>query len=457
NKKNVTFLSELKVLTHYSIPLIITFLLEQIFSIVCTISVGRLGKNELGACSLASMTATITLAIFEGIATSLDTLCPQAYGAGKYNYVGIHIQRSFFFSLFLFIPFAFLWWNSRIFLLFLIPFEDDSNLIDLTVLFLRILIIGVPPYIGFENFKRFLQAQGIFEITTYILFICAPINVFLTWFLVWHSKFGLGYIGAPIATVINFWLMFILLILYIIFIDGKLCWDGFTLKAFQNWDTLLNFAIPGVIMLEAENLSYEVLTLLASYFGTAELAAQSAASTVASLTYMMPFAVGIASSTRVANFIGAKKANQSKISCKVGIVSSIFIGLLNCSILYFSRFQLASVFSKDDQVKSLITNIFPLISVIQIFDSINSVSGSILRGQGQQIKGCIINFSIYYFVAIPLSVMFAFYFDWQLIGLWLGIGIGLFLIAAIQSWFAMNVDWEMLVSKACERNELKFT
>jgi multidrug resistance protein, MATE family len=42
--------------------------------------------------------------------------------------------------------------------------------------------------------------------------------------------------------------MAILLLMYIIFIDGREAWGGFSLKAFQNWGPMLNFAFSGVVM-----------------------------------------------------------------------------------------------------------------------------------------------------------------------------------------------------------------
>ncbi|CRK38385.1 hypothetical protein BN1708_016626, partial [Verticillium longisporum] len=52
-------------------------------NVVSIFTVGRIGRLELGAVSLATMTATITCyAPFQGLATSLDTLCAQAYGSG---------------------------------------------------------------------------------------------------------------------------------------------------------------------------------------------------------------------------------------------------------------------------------------------------------------------------------------------------------------------------------------
>lgn len=89
-----TWQREAKVLARYSGPLILTFLLQYSLTIASIFSVGHLGKVELGAVSLGSMTANITgYAIFQGLATSLDTLCAQAYGSGKKKLVGLQTQR----------------------------------------------------------------------------------------------------------------------------------------------------------------------------------------------------------------------------------------------------------------------------------------------------------------------------------------------------------------------------
>lgn len=53
--------------------------------------------------------------------------------------------------------------------------------------YLRILLIGAPGYACFESGKRYLQAQGLFSASLYVLLICAPVNAFLNWLLVWVS------------------------------------------------------------------------------------------------------------------------------------------------------------------------------------------------------------------------------------------------------------------------------
>ena len=89
-----TWQRETKVLAGYSAPLVLTFLLQFSLTGASVFAVGHLGKAELGAVSLASMTANITgYAIYQGLATSLDTLCAQAYGSGRKTLVGLQTQR----------------------------------------------------------------------------------------------------------------------------------------------------------------------------------------------------------------------------------------------------------------------------------------------------------------------------------------------------------------------------
>ncbi|KAM9912127.1 hypothetical protein OXX69_002859 [Metschnikowia pulcherrima] len=445
---HTTFSVEARMLGRYSLPLIVTFVLEHLFSIISLLVVGHLGKNELAAVSLASMTSTISLAVFEGIATALDTLCPHAYGAGNYELVSTYVQRCTMFSLVAYVPCVLFWWNSGSLLQYII---ENDEVLRLTTQFLRVLIAGGPAYIFFENAKRFLQAQGIFEAGTGVLFVSAPINIFLSWFLVWNKKYGIGYIGAPIATVINFWIMSLLLVLYVVFVDGSKCWYGFcgVRKLFQNWGQLSHLAIPGIVMLESEYVAYEIMTLLASYFGTTELAAQSAVGSIASLTYMVPFAVSIAASTRIANFVGAQNLYSAKVATKTGLLAGLAVATANCFVLFTFRHQIARLFTEDPDVTELIVSLFtPLVSIIQIFDGLASVASGILRAQGLQKIGGLINFLAYYAFAMPLAFLLTKTTELKLKGLWIGIGSGMFLIGVIETLVILTCNWDVVLQKA---------
>ena len=93
-KIQTTWRREIKVIARNSGPLILTFLLQYSLTVASIFSLGHLGKVELAAATLASMTANITgYAVYQGLATSLDTLCPQAYGSGQKKLVGLQTQR----------------------------------------------------------------------------------------------------------------------------------------------------------------------------------------------------------------------------------------------------------------------------------------------------------------------------------------------------------------------------
>ncbi|KAK1592788.1 hypothetical protein Q3G72_030419 [Acer saccharum] len=180
-----SFKNEAIVLARYSTPLIVTYVLQYSFSFVTVIVAGRLGTSELAAASLASMTANITgLAVYEGLATSLDTLTSQAFGAGKKHLVGLHVQRMIALVLLVTIPIGAVWLCSPWILAKLVP---ETKVAYLAGDFLRFYLIGAPGYGIFEAVKRFTQAQGDFVGPMTTALICAPLNIFWNWLLVFVS------------------------------------------------------------------------------------------------------------------------------------------------------------------------------------------------------------------------------------------------------------------------------
>lgn len=179
-KINTSWQREAKVLVKSSAPLILTFLLQYSLPVASIFTVGHIGKIELGAVSLASMTASITgYAVYQGLATSLDTLCAQAYGSGRPHLVGLQLQRMLYFLLLITIPISIIWALGTQLLSLIVPEQETARLAGL---YLKVLIAGAPGYAAFEAGKRYVQAQGIFSATMYILLICAPLNAFLNWF-----------------------------------------------------------------------------------------------------------------------------------------------------------------------------------------------------------------------------------------------------------------------------------
>jgi MATE family multidrug resistance protein len=168
--------------------------------------------------------------LIQGLATGLDTLAAQAYGSGQKHLVGLHTQRMTFFILPCVLPLMVLWWHADKMLALMLP---ERKLAELAGTYLKIMSFRIPAFVFFECGKRYLQVQGIFSATSYILLITAPLNALLMWLFVWHL--GWGFVGAPIAIVITENLMTLMLVLYVWLINGSECWGGLDKKAWSNW------------------------------------------------------------------------------------------------------------------------------------------------------------------------------------------------------------------------------
>ncbi|KFH47821.1 putative transporter-like protein [Hapsidospora chrysogenum ATCC 11550] len=444
-----TWQRETKTLAQYSGPLVVTFFLQYSINVASIFAVGRIGKAELGAVSVANMSAAITcIAPFQGLATSLDTLCAQAYGSGHKHLVGIQFQRMTLFLFTLMVPIAVLWYFSTGILLLVIPEPDSARLAGL---YLRVMIFSIPGIILFECGKRFTQAQGLFRATTYVLLVAAPFNALLLWLLVWRLE--LGFVGAPISVAVTDTLLPILLFLYVRFVDGRQCWGGFSRRALSNWWIMIRLALPGMIMVEAEWLAFEIMTLLSSRFGAEYLAAQSVVATLGSITYQIPFPVSIAASTRIANLIGAGLVDAARTAAKVAVFTLALVGILNLTLFSTLRFHLPLLFTDDPDVISLVARVLPVVAVMQVFDGLSAGAHGLLRGIGRQSIGGPANLFAYYAISLPLSLWMAFGLGWKLEGLWLGVTVGLVVVSIIEYVYLLITSWESAAREAESRNE----
>jgi MATE family multidrug resistance protein len=204
---------------------------------------------------------------------------------------------------------------------------------------------------------------------------------------------------------------------------------------------MIKLALPGMIMIEAQFSVLEILTIAAGRLGTAQLAAQSVLVTVTSMSFNIPFPLAIATSTRVANLIGAGLSDAAMVTTRVvcspsfpeyfplltfqAIFAALGVGLFNLTIFTTLRTALPRVFTDDLEVIDIVSHVILVCAIMQIFDALAAVSHGILRGIGRQAIGGYANLFSYYAVALPVSLSLAFGAGWKLSGLWAGLVAGL--------------------------------
>ncbi|OAL04862.1 MATE efflux family protein [Phaeosphaeriaceae sp. SRC1lsM3a] len=442
---------EAKLLAKYSLPLMVTYLLQYSFSLVTLFVVGHIGTDELGAVSLATMTANITgLAVYEGLATSLDTLCAQAYGSGRKEMVGLHLQRMILFMLLVTLPIGAIWLSSGWILAALVP---EKALAHLAGRYLSILLAGAPGYAIFEAGKRFTQAQGLFNASLFVLIIATPINILLNYVFVFILKWDLE--GAALATVLSHNLLPLLLWIYVYFVNPQSleCWAGFTRDAFRHWGPMAKLAVPGIIMVETEWLAFDILTFSTSYLSTAHLAAQSIVMSLAVAIYHVPFSVGVAVSTRLGNLIGAGSLSAARTATRTYVLTFLIIGAIDFAFLTAARNVLPKAFTTDPEVITIVSTVLPLLAVFQFCDSTTALANAILRGLGLQAIGGWANLFVYYVIAVPLALFLCFKKDLKLVGLWAGCAVGSSCITLAEGVYMYLYDWKRAVEDAREREE----
>lgn len=217
---------------------------------------------------------------------------------------------------------------------------------------------------------------------------------------------------------------------------------------------MIKLALPGLLMVEAEVLAFEVLTLAASYFGTTHLAAQSVLGTLTSLTFQIPFPLSIAASTRIANLIGATLADAARTSAKVAGCLAIVVGCFNVILLASLKNYIPHLFTSDADVIKLVSDILPICAAFQLFDALAANCNGIMRGLGRQEVGGYVQVFCYYVIAMPISFGTAFGLGWGLKGLWTGVAIALGLVSCFEAIFLSRASWERSVEDARKRNSM---
>lgn len=465
--------SELALLLKYSLPLIATYLLQYSFFVITIMIAGHLGADDLAAASIGATTMNVVgLSILEGMATALDTLCAQAYGSGHKVGVGLHIQRMLALMGLSLVPVGLAW----VFSPWILPlFVKQHHLAVKAGVFLQYSLVGLPGYGAFEAGKRFLQAQGDCNVGMVVLIVCAPVNAALSYWLAFPM--GMGLAGAALGSALSNNLRFILLLLYIISPLGRwshVCWGGLSRDALRNWGPMASLSFAGVIVLIGEWAAFEILTFSTSYLSTDHLAAQtllvclmlflpphparsltSSQTTAIVVVWHIPFSISVALSTRIGHLIGSGFVDTARRATALYSFVFVIVGLFNAAVLYFFRYPIVSVFTKDPAIRELAVDSMWLAAVFEVIDSVVCGTNGLLRGLGKQSAAAYIAVSVNYLEAVPLAMWLelgapALGLD----GVWIGFGSGVALTIALECLYVRLLDWQGVVDKVKCREDV---
>ncbi|KAF3046810.1 hypothetical protein E8E11_004992 [Didymella keratinophila] len=440
-------LQEFWVLFKGSIPVVLAYALQNSLQTVSVLIVGRLSPEALATAAFSYMFAMATgWLVALGGTTAIDTLASATFTGSKNRHdLGIILQRAFVVLLLFYLPIAVLWICSAP--LFRALGQEEYIARD-SAKFLTVLAPGGIGYIYFEALKKYMQAQEIMRPGTYVLLITSPLSAGLNYLFVY--TFSMDLLGAPLATGIAYWASFLLLLAYARFFEGWECWGGWSRKCLQNTWVFARLAFLGVIHVGTEWWAFEIVALVAGKLGTIPLAAQSVIMTTDQVMNTIPFGVGVATSSRVGNLLGARNAKGAARAANTAAVLSMALGALVLAVLMGVKDFYAKIFNDDVEVIKLTAKVMPYVALFQIADGLNGSCGGALRGMGRQHIGATVNIVSYYCGALPLGIWLAFN-GWGLAGLWVGQCIALYLVGFAEWAIVAWSNWDYQVKKAFDR------
>ncbi|XP_041440027.1 multidrug and toxin extrusion protein 2 isoform X3 [Xenopus laevis] len=422
-------ISELKSLLSISGPLVLTYLLDVAPILITTVFCGRLGKSELDAFALGN----------------------SIYGGKNLKLIGVVLQRGILIlSLSCFPCWAF-FVNTKNILLLLGQDPTVAGLAELYVLTCIPALAGI----NFFNLEiRYLQNQGIIWPQVVASVLACIINGVLNYVLLFVLKIGV--IGAAIAVTVSIIAKAILLFFYIwirkIYVDT---WPGWTIECLKDWGSYFALALPTMIMLSLKWWTFEIAIILSGLINLVELGGQSIMHQMMNLLNKISLALSLASCIRVGTFLGAGETEQAKKSARLSFVIAAFPVFLGVGLLIGLRHEIASIFTNDSSLLSLVSDIMPLCAVFQIVGSACNLFYGILRGIGMQKVGAFVTVGGYVLIVFPMAVPLMFSAKLGVKGFWTGINVGLAVMDIAFVIYLWNANWKLITEKALERVGLK--
>ncbi|XP_077402356.1 multidrug and toxin extrusion protein 1 [Vanacampus margaritifer] len=423
---------------------ILNFLLPLVTSIFC----GHIGNAELAGYALASATINVsTMVIVQGLTLACDTLISQTYGSKNLKRVGVILQRSSLILLLFCLPCWAVLINAHHLLLFM---HQDHQVARIAQLYMMAFLPAVPAMFMHQLQVAYLQNQGIILPQMYTAALANLFNLGANYILI--ISLQLGVVGSAVANSLA--QVSICLLLYAYVRWKKLhvpTWGGWSSECLQDWGSFVKLAVPSIFMVCFEWWIWEIGGFLAGVLGEVDLAAQHVMVEISAITYMFPLGIHTAACVRVGNALGAGDIARAILSCKVALVLTGLLAVLQGTVIVSSKSILGYVFTSDENIAVMVSENLTIYTFLQFFDSLLCVCSGILVGCGMQKIAAASNLVSYYCIGLPIGVALMFAARLRIFGLWLGLLTCVCLEACFFLVLIFKLNWKKVTKEAEER------
>ncbi|CAN6174634.1 unnamed protein product [Urochloa humidicola] len=410
---------------------------------------GHLGDLELAAFSMANTVIDgFNFAMLLGMASALETLCGQAYGARQYHMLGIYMQRSWLillsFAVLLSPMYVF---SGRILAALGQPAELSREAGSVAIYFLPAHFM----YAVLLPVMTFLQCQLKNWVTAAAAAAVFAVHIAATWLLV--SCLGLGIFGVAMAFNLSWATLAVLLVAYALGGGCPETWSGFSAAALVDLKEFVMLSASSGVMVCLENWYYRILVFLTGFMKNAELSvdALSICMSLSSLEMMIHMGFLAGTGVRVANELGAANGQGAKFATIVSTTTSFLISIFASLLALIFHDKLALIFSSSKAVIHAVDGISVLLAFTILLNGIQPVLSGVAIGSGWQGLVAYVNIGSYYLIGVPIGVLLGWGFNYGVPGVWAGMIGGTMMQTLILALITLRCDWNEEALKAGNR------
>lgn len=379
----------LKKILVFSMPLLLTGLLQMIYNTSDIIVVGRFASpTSLAAVGATGSLVNLILNVFLGLAMGSGVMTARYIGAEDNVRLSKCVHTAMTLSLISGIAVAVFGYNMSEKLLILM--DSPSDVLPLSTLYLKIYFLGAPASLVYNFGAAIVRSTGDTKRPLYILTATGLINIALNLLLV--IRYNLDVAGVAIATIVAQYISAVVIVIRLLRIDGacrlsfkKLRIHGEELKR------ILIVGIPAGVQNSLFSISNVIIQTTVNSFGSTAMSGIAAGSNFDSFIYTCTNAISQTAMTFSSQNLGAKKyENFGRIYARC-IILTVIIGGGMSALGYVFRDFIVGIFSTEPDVIEIGAQRLKMIMPFYFFCSLMDVGGGQLRGMGKSFEPMIIS------------------------------------------------------------------
>ena len=374
-------MSEFRTITRHAGTVLAGQLATMAYGVTDTIVAGRYAETSLAALSVGS---AIYMSVYVGLMGVLQALLPvwsELHGARQPARLGHSFRQALYLWGLLVLPGMAILLHPDL----LLDWADVPPALRGEVLaYLDILALALPAALMFRLYSTLNQSLGKPQLVTWLQLGSLAFKIPLS---IWFAFGGLGLdahgaAGCAAATLLVHLSM---LCVALWLLRTRSLYAPYRLwqrPGPPDWQVLGHFArlgIPSGLTILVEVTSFTLMALFVARLGTVASAAHQIAANLAAVLYMVPLAIGIASSARTSYWLGADQPARARHAVGVGFGLVLASALLLAAALLLARAPLARLYASSPEVVALAVPLLLWTAVYHLADGLQALGVFILR------------------------------------------------------------------------------